>query len=61
LKTKIVSSTFKNALAFYSAGVDVVNSKFVELAPGTDVMILKKNSPKNSAKKLAFSTQNRAK
>jgi hypothetical protein len=31
------------------------------MAPGTDVMIFKIFSPKNSAKKLAFLTQNKAK
>jgi hypothetical protein len=30
-------------------------------SPGTDVIIVKIFSPKNSAKKLAFSTQNKAK
>jgi hypothetical protein len=32
-----------------------------KMIPGTDVMILKIFPPKNSAKKLAFLTQNKAK
>jgi hypothetical protein len=45
----------------YNAGVVVVNAEDVGLPPGTDVMIFKIFSPKNSAKKLAFLTQNKAK
>jgi hypothetical protein len=51
----------KNALAYYNASVVAVNSKVVGLAPGTNVMIFKVFSPKNSVKKLSLLTQNKAK
>jgi hypothetical protein len=61
VRLKIIFLRFKNSLAYYNAGVVAVNFKIVGLAPGTDVMILKIFSPKNSAKKMAFLTQNKGK
>jgi hypothetical protein len=46
---------------FTKNGLGYILGDFFTIAPGTDVMILKIFSPKNSAKKLAFLTQNKGK
>jgi hypothetical protein len=51
---KIFSSTLKNALACYNAGVVVENSGVEGLAPGTDVMILKIFFVEKFSEKIAF-------
>jgi hypothetical protein len=45
LTTKILSSTLKNALYYYNAGILIENSKITPT--GTDVMIFYFFSPKN--------------
>jgi hypothetical protein len=45
LKTKICFSSLKNALAYYSAGVVVVNSRVIGLGPAMGVMIKKSTIP----------------
>jgi hypothetical protein len=57
LKSNVFSSTLKQALAYYNAGVVVANSKVVGLDPATDVLVLKIFSPKNLAKIFAFFAQ----
>jgi Ni,Fe-hydrogenase III small subunit len=56
---KVIFLLCEHAQAYPNAGVAIVNSPVV--GSGTDVMIFKIFSPKNSAKKIGILTQNKAK